>query len=82
MSRKPEAYSGHNSHFRALSAAAQSTLKTPGTSDTYSHYPKAEISTATVQLIDHVTEATAENSEQNLQTKRKNNSDNGKAKFF
>jgi hypothetical protein len=82
MLRKHEAYSEASYRFHALSVAAQSTLKTPGTSDTYSHYPKAEISTATAQLIDPVTEATAENSEQKLQTKRKNNSDNGKDKFF
>ena len=78
MSRKPEAYSDHNSLSLVLNAAAQYIQTIAGTLDTCSTYRKAEISTATVQLIDLVTAAMVENSEQNLQTKRKNNSDNGK----
>jgi adenosylmethionine-8-amino-7-oxononanoate aminotransferase len=72
MLRKQEQYSEHSSLYLVLNAGAQYIQMIAGTLDTCSTYRKAEISAAMAQLIDLVTEATAENSEPKLQTKRKN----------
>ena len=78
MLRKPEQYSEASYHSLVLNAALQSIQTTAGTWDTYSLYQKAAILAAMEQLTELVTEVTAENSAQRLQTKRKNNLDNGK----
>lgn len=72
MPRKQGQYSEASFRYLASNAASLFTQIANGTSGTYSPYLKAEISELMEQLIDLVTEATAENSEQKLQTKRKN----------
>ena len=78
MSEKQEQSSEASSLSLVLSAAAQYIQTTAGTLDTCSHYQKVEILTATVRLIELVTEATVGNWELRLRTNDESNYDNGK----